>query len=231
MTNRAASPVRSISLEPSTTTYDFSPEILMVQAPNDPATEAIRALRTHVMAQHVQLGRRSLAVCGASEGVGCSFIATNLAVALSQIGVRTLLIEADLRRPSLQSMIRCSNPGPGLTQFLSSSDFSYDDVIRRDVIQNLSLLYAGGVSSSPQELLGEERFHILMEFCLREFDMTIVDTPSANTCSDARRISTVVGYSLIVARRNKSFIDDIKVLASQLEADRAKVVGTVLNDG
>jgi Mrp family chromosome partitioning ATPase len=61
--------------------------------------------------------------------------------------------------------------------------------------------------------------------------MTIIDTPPANTCADARRISTVVGYSLIVTRRHHTFVDDVRTLASQLEADRAKVVGTVLNEG
>src|SRR5579863_59456 len=63
--------------------------------------ESIRALRTHVMARHVNEGHRALAVCSASQGSGCSFVASNLAVALSQIGVNTLLIDADLRSPSL----------------------------------------------------------------------------------------------------------------------------------
>jgi Mrp family chromosome partitioning ATPase len=68
-----------------------------------------------------------------------------------------------------------------------------------------------------------------MKYCLREYDVTIVDTPPANTSSDARRISNVVGYSLLVARRNQSLISDIKTLAEQMLDDRVKVVGTVMN--
>lgn len=211
--------------------FEFSPSLVMVSSPNDAAAEAIRALRTHVMAQHIQEGRRALAICGASAGVGTTFVSANLAVALSQIGVKTLLIEADLRRPGLYRYIRAPRSGPGLAQFLASEDVAFGDVIEPDVLSRLSVLYSGGPVGNAQELLGGERFRALMEFCLRDFDATIVDTPPANTCADARRISTVVGYSLIVTRRNRSFVDDVKVLAQQLEADRAKVVGTVLNEG
>ena len=68
-----------------------------------------------------------------------------------------------------------------------------------------------------------------MDYCLREYDVTIVDTAPANTFSDARRISTVVGYSLIVAGKNSTYVADIKTLAGQIQADHAQVVGTVLN--
>ncbi len=68
-----------------------------------------------------------------------------------------------------------------------------------------------------------------MKYCLREYDVTIIDTPAANTSTDARRISGVVGYSLIVTARDKTFVRDVKILASQLKADGATVIGTVLN--
>ena len=69
----------------------------------------------------------------------------------------------------------------------------------------------------------------LVDHCLREFDATIIDTPPANDYSDARRVSQVVGYSLLVARQNKSLIDDLKSLKEQLQGDKAKVIGCVLN--
>ncbi len=81
--------------------YALSPTLVVNSAPSGGSAEAIRALRTHLMAQHLQEGRRALAVCAASRGVGCSFVAANLALALSQIGVKTLLVDADLRAPKL----------------------------------------------------------------------------------------------------------------------------------
>lgn len=208
-----------------------APSLVMLSEPAGAAAEAIRALRTHLMAQHIQEGRRALAVCAASAGVGCSFIAANLAVALSQIGVKTLLIDADLRRPAIQGLLGSADANVGLTQSLGPDGVEFSEAIQPDVLPNLSVMFSGGAAATPQELLGGERFKGLMDFCLREYDATIVDTPPANTCADARRISTVVGYSLIVARRHSSYVDDVKTLISQLQVDHARVVGTVLNEG
>lgn len=210
--------------------HTFSQALVTISNPYERPAEAIRALRTHVMAQHVDEGRRALAVCAASEGVGCTFIAANLAVALSQIGVKTLLIDGDLRHPSVHTVIRPPRLLEGLRQCLASPDVHFGDSIDYEVLPNLSVMYSGGPAGNPQELLASDRFKGLMDFCLRDFDLTIVDTPPANSCSDARRVSTVVGYSLIVTRRNKSFIQDIKTLIGQLRADHARVVGTVLNE-
>jgi protein-tyrosine kinase len=210
--------------------YDLSTDLVTLAKGPDPRAEAIRALRTYVLAQHIHEGRRALAVCAASPDVGCTFIAANLAVALSQIGVKTVLIDADLHHPGIESLLRPSRAVEGLQQCLASAEVGFYDVIHADVLPNLSVMFAGGAGTNPQELLGSDRFKSVMEVCLRDFEATIVDTPPANRWSDARRVSTVVGYALIVAARDKSFVDDIKILAGQLQADHARVVGTVLNE-
>ena len=191
--------------------------------------EAIRALRTHVMARHVNEGHRALAICSASKGNGCTFVAINLAVALSQIGVNTLLLDADLRTPGVARAFGYKSSKSDLRSALSSQ-INFDDCIERNVLPNLSILFSSGPAGNAQELVASGRFKNLVDFCLREFDATIVDTPPANRYSDTRRISTVVGYSLIVAQRNKSHINDIKALAEHLRGDHATVIGTVLNE-
>lgn len=208
----------------------FSSSLVTLSQPQDAPAEAVRALRTYIMTHHVQGGRRALAVCAASPGVGCTFTATNLAVALSQIGVKTLLIDGNLRGPGVDKLIQPPAPTDGLQQCLASYDANFNDCIDPDVLPGLSVMYAGGASANPQELLAGHRFKDLMEFCLRDYEATIVDTPAANSCSDARRVSTVVGYSLLVARINKSYVDDLKTLTTQLQGDHARVVGTVLNE-
>jgi capsular exopolysaccharide synthesis family protein len=210
--------------------FALSPSLIMQSASEGGAAEAIRALRTHLMAQHVHEGRRALAVCATSAGSGCTFIAANLALALAQIGIKTLLIDADLRNPSLDALFRFPRPLAGLAQCLAD-DGSFSEHIQTDVQPGLAVMFSGGRSSNPQELLAGDRFRSLMDFCLREFEVTIVDTPPANICSDARRVSTVTGYGLIVTKRNFTYVDDVKTLLAQLEADRSRVVGTVLNEG
>ena len=206
----------------------FSPLLFTLSQPNGDKAEAIRAIRTHVMAQHVDRGRRALAVCGVSRGVGCTFIATNLAVALSQIGVKTILIEGDLHNPSISDFIRPSASRSGLASCLESQG-GFSDCIDYEVAPNLSLMLAGHPVENARELLAGDRFQMLMDFCLRDFDMTIVDTPPANSSSEVRRISTVLGYSLLVAGSHRTYINDVRTLAAQLRSDHAKVLGTVLN--
>ena len=210
--------------------YTLSKGVLLLADPSGAGAEAIRTLRTHIIAQHVDDGRRGLAICAASSGCGCTFTAVNLAVSLSQIGMKTLLLDANLRTPSVQTYIRPPRDFEGLRQCLSSREGEFSNYVQEDVLPNLSVMYSGGTVLDAQELLARDSFKDMIDRCLRNFDITIVDSPPANRCADARRISTVIGYSLIVARRNKSFVSDISTLAAQLRDDRAHVVGTVMNE-
>lgn len=201
----------------------------MVSEPNGSRAEALRALRTHVVAHHINLGRRALAVCAPSGDVGCSFVAANLAIALAQIGLKTLLVDGDLRAPSIDKFVLPSGEAQGLRQCLGGDEPLGSYLHRASVLDELAVLFAGGPAPNAQELIGGDRFKALMEGCLRDFDITVVDTPPANLYADARRIASVLGYSLVVARRNLSLVHDIKTLVGELEVDRAEVVGTVLN--
>jgi len=209
--------------------FILAPELVALDSETNARSEAFRGLRTHIMARHVGEGRRSIVVCGPTPGVGCTFVAANLSVALSQIGVKTLLIDANLRQPAVDKIFRPSMPIAGLQQCLAGDD-GFSDYIQSDILPDLSVLFSGGAADNPQELLATERFASLMSFCLREFDVTVVDTPPANSCSDAHRVSTVAGYSLIVARKDQTLVSDIRTLADQLENDYARVIGTVLTE-
>jgi capsular exopolysaccharide synthesis family protein len=210
-------------------TYEFSQALATLSSPTSATAESTRALRTHIVAQHIDYGRRALAICGASPGVGCTFTTVNLAVALSQIGLKTLLVDANLRDPTVESYIRPAQTPKGLAQSLEAGDDIWLDYISSDVIPDLSVMYAGQKVADAQALLAKYRFETLVDFCLRNFDVTLFDTPPANSCADARLISKVVRYSLIVARKDITFIDDVKTLISQLEADDVRVIGTVFN--
>lgn len=207
----------------------ISPALVTLTAPLSVGAEAIRGLRTHIVAQHIEQGRRALAICGPSASVGCTFTAANLAVALAQVGLKTLLVDADLRTPSVQNIIASPGESEGLRGCLKLAGSRVDDFINHEVLPNLAVFYGGGDMSNPQELLARDWFEEVMNECMREFDATIVDTPPANTSADARRISHVVGYSLVVAKRNKTLVADVKTLVDQLTDDSVVVVGTLLN--
>ena len=222
-------PIRAETATEEAVTYEFSRGLAMLSEPSGATAESVRALRTHIVAQHVDYGRRSLAVCAPSRAVGCTFTAVNLAVSLSQIGLKTLLIDGNLRDPAVVDFISPSHEVRGLAQRLQSEDENWLDGICADVLPDLSVMFAGEKVADAQALLAKYRFETLVDFCLRNFDVTLVDTPPANSCADARLISKVVRYSLVVARKDKTFVSDVKTLVGQLESDDVKVIGTVFN--
>jgi protein-tyrosine kinase len=209
--------------------YEFTPDLVTLVGDRPYEAEAIRTIRTHIIARHLRDGRRGLAVCAATKGVGCSFTAANLAVSLAQVGISTLLVDGNLREPQLEEFIRPPGLADGLRQCVADEGLPMN-YVHAEVIPNLSVLYSGGVAPNAQELLGGTPFRAIIERCLRDFEMTIIDTPALSQCADALRIASMIGYTLVVARTNMSKTGDLAALAQQLQEDGARVVGTVLNE-
>ena len=208
--------------------FEAAPAVVMIHEPTSSAAEAIGALRTQLVTQEIGNGLGAVSICGASSGSGTTFVAVNLAIALSQIGVRTLLIDADMREPGVQAMIMPPGSVEGLQHCLGDAA-GLSDVIHDDILPNLSILYAGGASPQSQELLSSTRFRELMTFCTREYDFTVIDTPPANQSADSRQIAAVAGAALVVARKDHTLLDDVRTLVTELERNESRVIGTVLN--
>lgn len=210
--------------------YELSPDLVTLGDDRPVEAEAIRTVRTHMVARHLEDGRRGLALCAATTGVGCTFTAVNLAVALAQAGIATLLIDGDLRSPQVENFIRPQTRKPGLKDCIASDEYALNDCIHPEVLPNLSILYSGGAASNPQELLAGDRFKRLIERCLRDFEFTIVDTSAADLGADERRVGRIVGYALIVAKAHVTRVSDLTSLVSKLQEDGARVIGTILNE-
>ncbi len=202
---------------------------VLLTEPDGAAAEAIRVLRTRIQSQHLQLGRRALAICGPTPEVGSTFVAVNLAIALAQIGVKTLLVDGDLRSPSVHTYFSPPLAGGGLYACLSSFADSISEFTDENILPNLDVLGAGLPDAAAHELLASEKFPHIINTCVRDYDMTIIDTPPANSCADGLRIATISGFGLIVARKNRTLVSDVKVLADQLRLERARAIGIVLN--
>lgn len=210
--------------------YEVAPDVVNLTKPRERAAQAVRATAAEVVGRHVNRGHRGLAICGISSGVGASFLTANLAVALSEAGVSTLIVDANLRRPGQEHFFRPAGPVPGLRQVLGPEELSLADVVHQDVISRLSIVYAGqDEGRAADHLLGGERFRLFMEECLREHECTLVDTPGANLAPDARRVASVVGYALVVARRNLTFARDVALFMRELSVDGSTVIGSMLN--
>jgi capsular exopolysaccharide synthesis family protein len=211
-------------------TESVTDELVVLSDPASPRAEAIRLLRTQIISQHIGAGRRAIAVCAATDGSGATYIAANLAAAISQVGFKTLLVDANLRNPRMDGIFGIDPAGPGLTSYLALQANRPERVVYPNVLPNLSVVPAGPPVGRPQELLSGSRFRVGVDILLREYDFAIFDTPATNENADALTVAGLLGYALVVARKDTAYVRDLQTLSQQLGAARATIVGSVLND-
>ncbi len=191
--------------------------------------QALGETVAHIVATQLGAGTRGFAVCGASSGAGASFVAANLALAISHLGLSTLLIDADLHGASQERYFATLRPPMGLQQVLRGEVDNIDKTTFFEVAPLLSVLHAGGSCEDANEMIGGRPFQDIVHRAMRSYDCTILDTPPANRSSDARRVAAIAGRAIVVARHRVSYLDDMALVAKQLRQDQVEVVGAVLN--
>jgi chain length determinant protein tyrosine kinase EpsG len=205
-----------------------SPEVIAAWSPFSKQVEALRALRSQLLLRWFTEERRSLAIVSPGRGEGRSHLAANLAVVFSQMGERTLLIDADLRNPRQHALFGLSN-ATGLSTILA--DRATLEVIQRiPAFVDLSVLTAGAVPPNPLELLGRDGFGRIMEECASRFDVIVLDTPAAAHGSDFQLLAQKTQGALLLARRNSTRMEACTALSEEIVAAQAAVAGAVLND-
>lgn len=208
-----------------------SKDKVMASSPFGGLAEEFRSIRGQLLNNWLTPNQKTLAVVSPGSKEGRSYVAANLAMAFSQTGRSTMLIDADLRLPR-QHEIFSVKSRIGLSMLLAGRVKMEDlDMLPDNVstFQNLSVLGCGAVPPNPAELLGNSRILSIVRELKKYFDVIIIDTPPAIYKADIMSIASVAGSALLVARRGHSRMDDTKSLVSILGQANAKVVGTVLN--
>ena len=208
----------------------LSHELVAAYQPDSPAVEELRMLRSQLMLRwfNHSAERKGLAVVSADSGDGRSYIAANLAIVFSQLGERTLLIDADMRVPRQHRLFNLGKRA-GLSDILVGRAGS-EAVVSIEALPNLSVLSAGATPPNPQELLGRQNFSKLLLAFGEDFDVIIVDTPPASACADAHTVAVRTGAALIVARQGKSSMAQLAQFTQSLREFGVTLVGSVLND-
>jgi protein-tyrosine kinase len=207
-----------------------SRELVVAYEPLHHCAEQIRALRTQLLIRWTNCGitRRVLAIVSPGAGEGRSYIAANLAVAFSQLGDRTLLIDANLRSPR-QQQIFLADDKIGLTAVLSGRAECRAALVPIPELGTLSLLPAGARPPHPLELLSRNTLPALLEEVQNDFDVILLDTPAAKLCADALTVAFRAGAALVLARRDSTALADTSSLIGELTDARVSIVGSVLN--
>jgi chain length determinant protein tyrosine kinase EpsG len=210
-------------------TGGISTEIVVAYEPFHPRAEELRALRTQLSIHwsNAEVRHRVLALASPGPGEGRSYVAANLAAVFSQLGERTLLIDADLRAPR-QHRIFDIPDRIGLSAVLSGRA-DRGAVVPVPQFGTLSLLPAGARPPNPQELLSRRALAGLLQELRTEFDVILIDTPPATRYADAQSVAYQAGSAMVLARKDHTRLADIAGVVRQLSNTGARVVGTVLN--
>ena len=209
-----------------------SEEVVAAFKPFSPVVEQLRALRSQLMLRwfDAEAGHKTLAVVSAGRSEGRSFTAANLAVVFSQLGERTLLIDADLRNPRQHQLFHLQNK-LGLSSLLAGRAELAEAVVRIPGLIDLSVLPAGATPPNPQELLSRPFFNALIATASGQYDIVIVDTAAGSETADSQAVAARTRGAVVVARKDISLAPQVQALVSSLQHAGVAVVGSVLNNG
>ncbi|OFA03343.1 chain length determinant protein tyrosine kinase EpsG [Duganella sp. HH101] len=206
----------------------YANELVAAYKPFSQQVEQLRAVRSQLMLRWFARGRKALAVVGINPGDGASLFAANLAIVFSQLGEKTLLVDANLRTPKQQQIFNIQSR-QGLSDMLAGRA-GHDSIAKIESFVALSVLGAGTLPPNPQELLSRASFAGLGNELEANFDVVLYDTPSFSMGSDALAVAARVGGVLLVARKNHTQVADIHAMQEQMAHSGAEVVGSVLVD-
>lgn len=197
--------------------------------PHSPFAEAFKNLRTSLLLASPERPPRSIVVTSAEPGDGKSTIALNLAIVLTQLGRRVLVLDGDLRRPRLHKMLGVPNE-VGLSSLLSGNA-EPQDAIQETEVPNLRAIPSGPIPPNPSELLDSPALERLMERLLDEegFDQVVVDSPPSVQVSDGVILSSALEATILVVRAGRTARASLALAASRLRQGRGRVAGAVLN--
>ncbi len=206
---------------------NFSRELVAAYQPYSAEVESLRAVRGQLMLRWFNEDQKTVALVSPGQGEGRSHLAANLAIVFSQLGERTLLIDADLRQPTQHKLFKLQGLY-GLSDFLAGrADLSV--VTQIPSFRDLSILPAGTIPPNPVELISRG-----LKNCLHQlqthFDVILIDTPPAQQGMDAQIVASYCGGALLLARQHHTRLDDLDHLKQDLHETGSQCLGAVVTD-
>lgn len=211
-------------------TEKWNPRTMFGPNLNFAATEAYKLLRTNITFSFSDEGKgHVIGVTSSIQSEGKSSTALNTAYALSESGKRILLMDADLRRPTVASKLGLAKT-PGLSNLLVSRQDYHEMIQNSSLAPNVDVLASGNIPPNPSELLGSNRMEQLMEQLREAYDYILIDLPPVTVVSDAVAISKALDGVIIVVRGGVSEQQMLAETMRQLEMVNVRVLGFVYRD-
>lgn len=206
-----------------------SSHLVFMTSPASVASEAYRTIRTGIMLSRAGEPPRTILVSSAQSGEGKTTSAVNLAASLASTGGRVLLVEGDLRRPSVHRQFDMESHTPGLTELLTGQA-GLEEVLIESRVKNLSLLLSGAIPPNPAELLGSKEMALLCDELSVSYDYVIIDSPPVLPVTDSLILSRKVDGVIMVVRSGETPGKAVREAVRRLEGVGARFLGVILND-
>jgi capsular exopolysaccharide synthesis family protein len=202
-------------------------KIISYRDPKSPISEVFRTLRTNIRFASFDTPLKTIVFTSAGPNEGKSTVAANLAVTLCHTGNRVLVVEGDLRNPTVHKMFTLPN-NAGLTNILVSRD-DYRGFVQHSMLDRLDVITSGPTPPNPAELLGSEKMkHLLAEFS-KDYDYVLIDAPPVVVVTDAALLASICDGTILVLGSGEVIIDGAIKAKELLSGAKANIIGTVLN--
>lgn len=202
-------------------------DLHVARSPNSAFAEACRSVRTNLLFMAAERPQRILQVTSPGPGEGKSSTCINLGIAMAQNGQRVLVIDADLRQPTVHRMVQVPNER-GLSTILATGS-DWEDAVKTTEVAGLSVIPSGPIPPNPVELLHTDRFRELLESLAGRFDRVLVDSPPVLAAADAAVISSRVDGVVYVTRYKKTTKELARRALRSLEDVNAPILGVLIN--
>lgn len=196
--------------------------------PRSPISEQYRTIRTNIEFSSIDEPVRTIVITSPGPGEGKSLSTANLAIVYAQQGKRCLLVDADLRKPTVHYTFRLDNL-QGLSNVLVQ-EIDLNSVVSESGIENLDIISSGPIPPNPAELLGSNRMKQFVKEVRKFYDVILFDSPPVNVVTDAQILANIVDGSVLVIRSEHTEIEDAIRAKESLESAKGKILGTILND-
>ena len=228
MHHQVGGAIKKSALNPSAGGTDFRRRLITYEDPKSPISESYRSLRTNISYALADKKIKSLLVSSPQPGEGKSTTTANLAIAFAQLRKRTLLIDADLRKPVMHNVFDKAR-GPGLSEYLVGEVDDFSSLIHQTKVENLFMVSAGGLPPNPSELLGSERMSVLVEQLEEEWDMVLFDSPPIVAVTDASMISKEIDAIIMVVKAGQTDRAAVDRALDTIRNVQAPLIGAILN--
>jgi capsular exopolysaccharide synthesis family protein len=212
----------------SKTSPQIQRRLITHEDPKSPVSESYRSLRTNITFASVDKKIKSILVSSPQPGEGKSTTVANLAIAFAQLRKRTLLVDADLRKP-VQHNIFDKQRGPGLSEYIIGKIQNAKDIIQETGIENLSIVAAGGLPPNPSELLGSNRMSKLIDRLEQEWDIILFDSPPIVAVTDSSMISAEIDALVMVVKAGQTDRAAVDRALDTISNVKSPLAGVILN--